>query len=83
MYKLQMMFLVHISAFWIAHILAQFVPWDNRWREFLKKLFFALNKGLLILELQVLTEIEIKLNKYFGKTTQFLVPFSFFIGSQA
>ena len=50
---------------------------------FLKKLFFALNKGLLILELQVLTEIEIKLNRYFGKTTQFLVPFSFFIGFQA
>ena len=44
---------------------------------FLKKLFFALNKGLLILELQVLTEIEIKLNKYFGKTTQFLIPFFF------
>ena len=36
-----------------------------------------MNKGLLILELQVLTEIEIKLNKYFGKTTQFLIPFFF------
>ena len=59
-------------------------------KEFWKKLYFMLNRGILLafLVLHVLTEVRIVLNRYFGDVylkllkKQFPVPSSFFKGFQ-